>query len=80
MNEFVSWCMHLFVPFIFHELTSLHPNSFHRNDFSTRSTHFSFFILGQSPIKNTFRRAHVDFMHAHAYTDKAPSSHTQRMS
>ena len=26
---------------IFHEVTSLHPPSFHRNDFSTCSTHFS---------------------------------------
>ena len=30
MNEFVSWCMHLLVPFIFHEVTSLHPPSFLR--------------------------------------------------
>ena len=35
MNEFVSWCRHLLVSFLFHELTSLHPPSFHRNDFST---------------------------------------------
>ena len=35
MNEFVSWCRHLLVPFLFHALTSLHPPSFHRNDFST---------------------------------------------
>ena len=28
-------------------MTSLHPPSFHRNDFSTCSTHFSFFILPQ---------------------------------
>ena len=34
--------MHLLVPFLFHDLTSLHPPSFHRNDFSTCSTHFSF--------------------------------------
>ena len=27
--------------FLFHEVTSLHPPSFHRNDFST---HFSFFM------------------------------------
>ena len=48
MNEFVSWCRHLLVSFLFHALTSLHPPSFHRNDFSTCSTHFSF-ILVQSP-------------------------------
>ena len=35
MNEFVSWCRHLLVPFLFHDLTSLHPPSFQRNDFST---------------------------------------------
>ena len=35
MNNFLSWCMHLLVPFLFHEVTSLHPPSFHRNDFST---------------------------------------------
>ena len=35
MNEFVSWCRHLLVSFIVHALTSLHPPSFHRNDFST---------------------------------------------
>ena len=48
MNEFVSLCRHLLVSFLFHEVTSLHPPSFHRNDFSTCSTHFSF-ILVQSP-------------------------------
>ena len=35
MNEFVSGCRHLLVPFLFHDLTSLHPPSFHRNDFYT---------------------------------------------
>ena len=40
MNEFVSWCRHLLVSFLFHALTSLHPPSFYRNDFSTCSTHF----------------------------------------
>ena len=70
MNEFVSLGRHLLVSF-FRALTSLHPPSFHRNDFSTCSTHFSF-ILGQSPNKNDLRRArarkqthaHAD-MHAH---------------
>ena len=38
MNEFVSWCRHLLVSFLFHALTSLHPPS---NDYSTCSTHFS---------------------------------------
>ena len=38
MNEFVSWCRHLLVSFLFHALTSLHPRSFYRNDFSTCKT------------------------------------------
>ena len=49
-------------------LTSLHPPSFHRNDFSTCSTHFSF-ILVQSPKMFSLRSAHVDFMHAHAHAE-----------
>ena len=49
MNDFLSWFMHLLVPFLFHDLTSLHPPSFHRNDFSTCSTHFSF--LGKASSK-----------------------------
>ena len=37
MNDFVCLgvARHLLVPFIFHDLTSLHPSLFHRNDFST---------------------------------------------
>ena len=66
MNEFVSWCRHLLVTFLFHAVTSLHSPSFHRNDFSTCYTNFLFFILGQSPNKNemfSLRHAHVDFVH-----------------
>ena len=49
-------------------MTSLHPPSFHRNDFSTCSTHFSF---GASPNKNASReRRRV--RHAHAHADNAP--------
>ena len=48
--------------FLFHEVTSLHPPSFHRNDFSTCSTHFS---LGFAPRARRF-------MHAHAHADNAP--------
>ena len=70
MNEFVSWCRHLLASFLFHALTSLHPPSFHRNDFSTCSTHFSF-ILVQSPEMFSLRRAHVDIMHAHAHAENA---------
>ena len=64
MNEFVSWCRHLLVSFLFHALTSLHPPSFHKNDFSTCSTHFSFILKMFS-----LRSAHVDFMHAHAHAE-----------
>ena len=35
MNEFVSWYRHLLVSFLFHAVTSLHPPSLHRNDFSS---------------------------------------------
>ena len=34
MNDFLSWYRHLLVPFLFHDMTSLHPPSFHRNDFN----------------------------------------------
>ena len=47
MTDFVSWCMHLLVPFLFHDLISLHPPSFHGNDFYTCSTHFS--LSGKPP-------------------------------
>ena len=50
INDFLSRSRHLLVPLLFHEVTSLHPPSFQRNDFSTCST--SFFYLGQSPNKN----------------------------
>ena len=45
MNEFVSWCRHILVSFLFHALTSLHPPSFHRNDFSTCSNTLAYFIV-----------------------------------
>ena len=35
MNEFLFWSRHPLVPFLFHEVTSLRPPSFQRNDFST---------------------------------------------
>ena len=34
MSGFVSWCRASY-SFLFHEVTSIHPPSFHRNDFST---------------------------------------------
>ena len=35
MNEFLFWCRHPLVPLLFHEVTSLNPLSFQRNNFST---------------------------------------------
>ena len=35
INDFLSLSRHLLVSLLFHELTSLHPPSFQRNDFST---------------------------------------------
>ena len=49
INDFLSWSRHLLVLLLFHEVTSLHPPSFQRNDFSTCSTYF---FGGQSPNKN----------------------------
>ena len=43
MNDFVSWCMHLLISFLFHDVTSLHSPSFHRNGFSTCFTPFLIF-------------------------------------
>ena len=37
INDFLSWSRHLLVPLLFHEVTSLHPPSYQRNDFSTCS-------------------------------------------
>ena len=48
INDFLSWSRHLLVPLLFHEVTSLHPPSFQRNDFSTCSTYF---FWGRAPIK-----------------------------
>ena len=71
MNDFLSW--HLLVPFLFHDLTSLHPPSFHRNDFSTCSTHFSFWDKASSKMCHVFfagggcaRRPRID-AHAHVH-------------
>ena len=63
MNEFVSWCRHLLVSFLFHAVTSLHPPSFHGNDFSTCSTHFSLWA------KMVFVQRARRFMHLHAHVD-----------
>ena len=49
INDFLSRSRHLLVPLLFPEVTSLHPPSFQRNDFSTCSTYF--FNCGKAPIK-----------------------------
>ena len=48
MNEFLFWCRHPLVPLLFHEVTSLHPPSFQKNNYSTFST---ISVWGQAPIK-----------------------------
>ena len=53
-------------------MTSLHPPSFHRNDFSTFSTHFHSFFGGIFVFAPRARR----FMHAHAHADNAPHLRT----
>ena len=49
INDFLSWSRHLLVPLLFHEVASLHPSSFQRNDFSTCFTYF--LICDKAPIK-----------------------------
>ena len=66
MNDFLSWCMHLLGLFLFHDLTSLHLPSFHRNDFSTCSIHFS--LWGKAPLKNVMSCTGVGVRAAPAYT------------
>ena len=51
INDFLSRSRRLLVPLLFHELTSLHPPSFQRNDFSTCSTYFLGGEGGIAPIK-----------------------------
>ena len=46
INDFLSWSRHLLVSLLFHEVTSLPPPSFQRNDFSTCSTYFFLFGVG----------------------------------
>ena len=55
-------------------MTSLHPPSFHRNDFCTCSTHLSFGTKPQHKINlcATREHAHIHVPHAHAHADNAP--------
>ena len=55
INDFLSRSRHLLVPLLFHEVTSLHPPSFQRNDFSTclkRNCAFGFSC--KSALKSTW--------------------------
>ena len=45
LDDFLSLGGHLLVPFLFHEVTSLHPPSSQRNDFSTCVTMFLYLIV-----------------------------------
>ena len=49
LDGFLSLGGHLLAPFLFHEVTSLHPPSFQKNDFSTCFTYLS--AWGKAPIK-----------------------------
>ena len=48
INEFLFWCRHPLVPFIFHVVTSLHPLQLRKSFFHL---FHSFFSLGKSPNK-----------------------------
>ena len=50
MNDFLPWCL---VPFPFHDLTSLHPLSFHKNDFPLVKTKSRWI----SPVSKVFAGA-----------------------
>ena len=51
MNEFLFWSRHPLVPLLFHEVTSLHPPSFQRNDFSTCM--YLYPTVGRCTYRNT---------------------------
>ena len=51
ISDFLSRSRHLLVPLLFLEVTSLHPPSFQRNDFSTCSIYI-LFLFGAKPNKN----------------------------
>ena len=51
MNEFVSWCRHLLVPFLFHTLTSLHPLHFTEVIFPLVPPIFHSSFWGKAPTK-----------------------------
>ena len=73
MNEFVSWCRHLLVSFLFHALTSLHPPSFHRNDFF--HLFHSFFIHFGAKPQDVFFAQRARRLYARACARGEPTVH-----
>ena len=76
MNEFVSWCRYLLVSFLFHALTSLHPPSFHRNDFSTckyGDSKCCVSLYGLSRDRHKKNPMYVFVYHFHNTPNKVPS-------
>ena len=72
MNDILFWCKDLLVPFIFHDVTSLHPPSFHRNDFPLVPLIFHFGAKPQQKCDVSFpSRALVQFI-AHTHTLTTP--------
>ena len=69
MNEFVSWCRHLLVSFA---LISLHPPSFHRNDFS--HLFHSFFIHFGAKPRDVFFAPRARRFYARACARGEPTS------
>ena len=56
----MNLCLGVGILFLsFHEVTSLHPPSFHRNDYSTCSTHISFCVKQQSLSRARARRLYA---------------------
>ena len=69
MNEFVSWCRHLLVSFLFHALTSLHPLHFIEMIFPLVPLIFHSLWCKAPRCFLCAVRTHVDFMHAHAHAE-----------
>ena len=69
MSDFVSWCRHLLVPSFFMKWHPYIPPSFHRNDFSTCSTHFFF---GAKPQQKCVARARIYTLRTRMRTRTTP--------
>ena len=73
MNDFVSWCRHLLVSFLFYAVTSLHPLHFIEMIFPLVPHIFHFGFWGKAPTKMRCSCSAHTFTHAHAHADNAPS-------